>query len=363
MPNVVITSAGLAALVNAENNGTLPVKITKFGLGTGNYTPSADQTALQSKFKEITALSGGDVGDNTIHVTMSDTSSDAYTVNEVGVYLEDGTLFAVSSQPTGAILQKASGSQGLLSIDLVISGGTSGITVDGDTNFFNPPATTQTAGVAKLASLDEIKTGTNSSKAVTPSGVFNFVKTYVTEAIDALKTLLRKEIAAAALAAVPIGACIFYLGTEIPDGFLLMNGASVAKADFDDLYDVIGDKFGNVDSDHFNLPDTHHRFLEGTTNIAEVGNYISAGLPNIMGRMEGIRRVDNLNQIGSAGALRWQGFRTDPLGVTLTSKDNQETSYDIVFNANAANPIYSDELTTIRPDALSALCLIRAYQS
>lgn len=86
-------------------------------------------------------------------------------------------------------------------------------------------------------------------------------------------------------------------------------------------------------------------------------------LPNILGRMEGIRRVDNLNQIGSAGALRWQGFRTDPLGVTLTSKDNQETSYDIVFNANASNPIYSDELTTIRPDALSALCLIRAYQA
>ena len=184
MPNVVITSAGLAALVNAENNGTLPVKITKFGLGTGNYTPSADQTALQSKFKEITALSGGDVGDNTIHVTMSDTSSDAYTVNEVGVYLEDGTLFAVSSQPTGAILQKASGSQGLISIDLVISGGTSGITVDGDTNFFNPPATTQVSGVVKLASLDDIKAGTDSKKAVTPSGVFNFVKTYVTEALS-----------------------------------------------------------------------------------------------------------------------------------------------------------------------------------
>ena len=53
MPNVVITSAGLAALVNAENNGTLPVKITKFGLGTGNYTPSADQTSLQSKFKSL----------------------------------------------------------------------------------------------------------------------------------------------------------------------------------------------------------------------------------------------------------------------------------------------------------------------
>lgn len=362
MPNVVITSAGLAALVNAENNGTLPVKITKFGLGTGNYTPSADQTALQSKFKEITALSGGDVGDNTIHVTMSDTSSDAYTVNEVGVYLEDGTLFAVSSQPTGAILQKASGSQGLLSIDLVISGGTSGITVDGDTNFFNPPATTQVAGVVKLASLDEIKTGTNSSKAVTPSGVFNFVKTYVTEAIEALKTLLRKEIAAAALAAVPIGACIFYLGTEIPDGFLLMNGASVAKADFDDLYDVIGDKFGNVDSDHFNLPDTHHRFLEGTTNIAEVGSYISAGLPNIKGTATWTR---------GGGGTDEQGPQITSSGiVNLVKKGSSQSGErigggtgDIALSIDAGrlNPLYSDSVSTVRVDALRVLSLIKAF--
>ena len=357
MPNVVITSAGLAALVNAENNGTLPVKITKFGLGTGNYTPSADQTALQSKFKEITALSGGDVGDNTIHVTMSDTSSDAYTVNEVGVYLEDGTLFAVSSQPTGAILQKASGSQGLLSVDLVISGGTSGITVDGDTNFFNPPATTQVAGVVKLASLDEIKTGTNSSKAVTPSGVFNFVKTYVTEAIDALKTLLRKEIAAAALAAVPIGACIFYLGTEIPDGFLLMNGASVAKADFDGLYDVIGDKFGNVDSDHFNLPDTHHRFLEGTTNIAEVGNYISAGLPNIPGRFSAFG--NDQSAISNHGAFTVRNTLENNLAGSADSYI--ERNNDFWFNASDGNSIYSPNCSTVQVDALFGLSLIKAF--
>lgn len=363
MPNVVITSAGLAALVNAENNGTLPVKITKFGLGTGNYTPSADQTALQSKFKEITALSGGDVGDNTIHVTMSDTSSDAYTVNEVGVYLEDGTLFAVSSQPTGAILQKAAGSQGLLSIDLVISGGTSGITVDGDTNFFNPPATTQVAGVVKLASLDEIKTGTNSSKAVTPSGVFNFVKTYVTEAIDALKTLLCKEIAAAALAAVPIGACIFYLGTEIPDGFLLMNGASVAKADFDDLYDVIGDKFGNVDSDHFNLPDTHHRFLEGTTNIAEVGNYISAGLPNIKGSGYWTRGTgaEETTQVSSSGAIT-----VTTVGVTQSAPYLQHPlagDMNFSLNANSYSTLYKDSIQTVQPAGLYGLYLVRAYQA
>ena len=357
MPNVVITSAGLAALVNAENNGTLPVKITKFGLGTGNYTPSADQTALQSKFKEITALSGGDVGDNTIHVTMSDTSSDAYTVNEVGVYLEDGTLFAVSSQPTGAILQKAAGSQGLLSVDLVISGGTSGITV-GDTNFFNPPATTQVAGVVKLASLDEIKTGTNSSKAVTPSGVFNFVKTYVTEAIEALKTLLRKEIAAAALAAVPIGTVIYYLGTEIPDGYLLTNGASVSKTDFSDLYDVIGDKFGNVDSTHFNLPNTHHRFLEGTTTLSEVGTYVEAGVPNIPGNISHLREQGQPQPNGA-----FQSYGCD-YGVEIVRKAGESRPYaweTVKFLANLVSTVYSDTVTTVQPASLRMHCLIR-YQ-
>ena len=360
MPNVVITSAGLAALVNAENNGTLPVKITKFGLGTGNYTPSADQTALQSKFKEITALSGGDVGDNTIHVTMSDTSSDAYTVNEVGVNLEDGTLFAVSSQPTGAILQKAAGSQGLLSVDLVISGGTSGITVDGDTNFFNPPATTQVAGVVKLASLDEIKTGTNSSKAVTPSGVFNFVKTYVTEAIEALKTLLRKEIAAAALAAVPIGTVIYYLGTEIPDGYLLTNGASVSKTDFSDLYDVIGDKFGNVDSTHFNLPNTHHRFLEGTTTLSEVGTYVEAGVPNIIGSAQYIASIKDA--VYSSDALE---LGTDPAFPRRDETGNEGSNAlyrTLILKANKYNGIFGSS-DTVQPAGLYAQMLIRAYQA
>ena len=360
MPNVVITSAGLAALVNAENNGTLPVKITKFGLGTGNYTPSADQTALQSKFKEITALSGGDVGDNTIHVTMSDTSSDAYTVNEVGVYLEDGTLFAVSSQPTGAILQKAAGSQGLLSVDLVISGGTSGITVEGDTNFFNPPATTQVAGVVKLASLDEIKAGTNSSKAVTPSGVFNFVKTYVTEAIEALKTLLRKEIAAAALAAVPIGTVIYYLGTEIPDGYLLTNGASVSKTDFSDLYDVIGDKFGNVDSSHFNLPNTHHRFLEGTTTLSEVGTYVEAGVPNIKGFLlgYGIGQI-SFKQGATGGPFSVRNYEPNKAISTITSTAFLNQDFD--FDASKASNIYKNNQSEVNVNGLFTLCLVRAY--
>lgn len=84
---------------------------------------------------------------------------------------------------------------------------------------------------------------------------------------------------------VPIGSVIFYLGATIPDGYLLCNGASLSRTEYQELFEVLGTKCGAVDSAHFNLPDTHHRFLEGTTSVSEVGQYIAAGLPNIQGHL------------------------------------------------------------------------------
>ena len=356
MPIAVITSAGLAALVNAEHNGTLPVKIAKFGLGTGNYTPTAEQTALQNKFKDIEALTGGDVGDNVIHVTMNDISSDAYTVNEVGVYLEDGTLFAVSSQPVGAILQKAAGSQGMMSIDLVVQGGSSVITIDGDTNFLNPPATTVTAGVVKLASLADIEAGIDGTKSTTPSSVFNFVKNYVTTAIDGLKKLLRAEIAASCLAAMPIGTVVHYMGNTIPEGFLLCNGASLSRTEYPELFDVIGTKCGSADSAHFSIPDMHHRFLEGTTVLSEIGKYIAEGLPNIDGTslLAGFVTPESGAVCGNgpfAGMRRWvQNF---------VVTDGSDSSV-LEFDASLANDQYGAS-DTVQPNSLRALALIRAF--
>ena len=358
MPSVVVTSAGLAALLNAEQNGTLPVKITKFGLGTGNYTPTADKTALQSKFKEITALSGGAVGDNVIHVTMTDASSDAYTANEVGVYLEDGTLFALSSQPVGAILQKAAGSQALLSLDLVLQGGTGGVTVSGGTNFFNPPATTTTAGVVKLASLDEITAGTNTTKACTPMGVWKFVKNYVASAIDSLKTLLRAEIATACLAAVPIGTMLPYAGGEVPEGFLLCNGASLSRTEYPELFAAIGDRWGSDSSSTFKLPDSHHRVFEGTTVLDEVGNYVEAGLPNSTSLHNLYYYNDGPEIQGGAAIVRHSNYTTfDPK--TTTTK----ASFGVVnFDLSRSSSLYKSNLNEVRVNALYGLSLIRAYE-
>lgn len=173
---IIITNAGLAAIVNGEATGTAAVQITKIGLGSGRYTPSKTQTALQSEFKQIDVIEGGDTGDNTIHVAIRDDSEDSYAVYEFGLYLADGTLFAVTSQQS-VILQKVSTSQALLSVDIKFDGiDTASITFEGMTYSF-AAATTENAGICELATEAETLAGTDSQRAVTPSALAKLLAT------------------------------------------------------------------------------------------------------------------------------------------------------------------------------------------
>ena len=155
-------------------------------------------------------------------------------------------------------------------------------------------------------------------------------------------------------AIVPIGTVVFYLGTTIPDGYLLCNGASLLRTEYPELFAVLGTKCGSVDSAHFTLPDTHHRFLEGTTTLSEVGSYIAAGLPNIKGFLRGnVVYFDSGN-----GALH-----SAEASYTVVEKGGTEnrTNNGIEFNASWSNPIYSDDNVKPTVDALFGLNLIRAF--
>ena len=169
---ILVTDAGIQEIINAEKNGTAPVVLSEVGLGTAQYTPTHDQTALKGELKRLpaSALQGGLVGDKTIYITARDTSSDAYTLYEFGIYTESGTLFAVCSQ-TIPILQKASASQSYLDIEFVLTNVSPASVTLGDTNFFNPPASTTMQGVVELATDEETIAGTDGSRAVTPRGL------------------------------------------------------------------------------------------------------------------------------------------------------------------------------------------------
>lgn len=148
---------------------------------------------------------------------------------------------------------------------------------------------------------------------------------------------------------VPIGSVIFYLGTTIPDGYLLCNGASLSRTEYPELFEVLGTKCGAVDSAHFTLPDTHHRFLEGTTSVSEVGQYIAAGLPNI----------------GGQGGTVLSSY-APTLCFSVSKKNNSDvafmngdySSYDLALSADRNTSVYGNS-DTVQPSALRGYWLIR----
>ena len=165
-----ITSAGIAEVINAEANGTAPVVLSKIGLGSGQYAATVDQTVLQAEFKTLTTIAGGATADNQIHVSVYDTGTDRYTVYEVGVYTASGTLFAVSSQTT-PIIEKASPSHMMFTIDLIFSNLNPESLTVGDTNFVLNRATTEMPGVVELATDAETLAGADKERAVTPASL------------------------------------------------------------------------------------------------------------------------------------------------------------------------------------------------
>ena len=83
---------------------------------------------------------------------------------------------------------------------------------------------------------------------------------------------------------LPPGSMVPFAGTNVPKGYLLCNGAAVSRTTYAKLFAAIGTKWGAGDgSTTFNLPNSHRRFMEGTTSAGEVGQYVEAGLPNITG--------------------------------------------------------------------------------
>ncbi|MDZ7475100.1 phage tail protein [Stenotrophomonas pavanii] len=165
-----ITTAGRAKLVNGSNTGTNTVLISHIGLTATAFTPTAAMTQLPGEFKRMTSFGGDAVAADTIHVTLQDSGTDKYQLRGFGLYLADGTLFAVYGQ-ADAIMEKANISTLLLSADVVFADIDTAQIKFGSTQFLNPPATESVAGVVELADGPETIAGADAVRAVTARGL------------------------------------------------------------------------------------------------------------------------------------------------------------------------------------------------
>ena len=125
---------------------------------------------------------------------------------------------------------------------------------------------------------------------------------------------------------LPIGTIIAYVGdlSKIPSGWYLCDGTN-------------------------GTPDLRDRFLEGVGNFS-VKSFISAGLPNITGRMN---TADNELSLSSVGA-----FYPGPVYGYPSGSQNDRPANSLNFDASRSNPIYGKSLT-VQPESYIVYYIIR----
>ena len=136
----------------------------------------------------------------------------------------------------------------------------------------------------------------------------------------------------------------------VPEGWLQCNGAAVSRTTYAALFAVIGTKYGSGDgSTTFNLPNLHHKFIEGTNTQSEVGQSVSAGLPNIT---------------GYTGAA-WDDMSGDVTGAFYFSKNAIEAAngnsgyWGISFDASRVTSAYGRS-STVQPASTRLLYCIKS---
>lgn len=152
----------------------------------------------------------------------------------------------------------------------------------------------------------------------------------------------------------PTGTVIFYLGTDVPEGYLLCNGAAVSRTTYAKLFAVLGTRCGAGDgASTFNLPNFHGRVPQATTNVADVGKTLEASLPNISGT---VTLWGYPVGTDGTGALRGIGAKDHP---DTTKNPDQALWHPILeINASKSNATYSG--SSLQPKALQVLACIRA---
>lgn len=112
--NPIITDAGLAAAINANNNG-LALAITHIALGTGQYDSSVNGPAMTAlaALKEQVSVGAGTVagtGACALAVRFESWTGTSYDATEIGFYAGDptsgGVLFAVFSSTSDVIVER-----------------------------------------------------------------------------------------------------------------------------------------------------------------------------------------------------------------------------------------------------------------
>jgi len=188
---LMITRAGQARFTAAQLDADINLGIAQVGLTDAPFVSAPTLEALPGEFKRLASISGKQVGDNIVHMTIRDDSADGYTARGFGLFLADGTLFATYAQ-ADRLFEKSPRATFLAAIDIAFPTGDVSELRFGNTDFLNPPATTAVKGVVELATQVEADAGTD-TRRVPPVSV---MRASIASAIATFSVAVDQRIAA-----------------------------------------------------------------------------------------------------------------------------------------------------------------------
>jgi len=163
---LTITTAGLSAFTDAQGGADIDLTIAQVGITSQPFVVAPTLTSLPGEIKRLTTVSGEVLDDAIVHLVAQDSGDDSYSVTGLGLFLTDGTLFAVYGGDI-VILEKSSFSGTNLALDLRFPSVDASQITFGNANFINPPATETAKGVAYIATQDVVDAGLDDTMIVT----------------------------------------------------------------------------------------------------------------------------------------------------------------------------------------------------
>ena len=188
---------------------------------------------------------------------------------------------------------------------------------------------------AAIATQDQAIAGTAANLLLTP---------------QAAKAMIDNALSGQTDSGVPSGVMVPFAGKTVPDGWLLCNGAALAKAAYPDLFNAIGYTWGGY-RDTFYLPNYNERHVLGTTYAYNVGSTVSAGLPDITGTV----KIGNypLMTCDHKGAF-YEASRGD---ADTHGQDTSNGASALGFSASNSNGIYGNSSSVSVPAAYSLIII------
>ena len=159
----------------------------------------------------------------------------------------------------------------------------------------------------------------------------------------------------------PIG-CILTFPVQVEiEGFVVSNfGGDLSRIDYDKLFAVYGTKF-NVSSTpatKFGIPNLAYNFIEAAGQLAEIGCFVKAGLPNSPGEVF-VRGIRDASLFGAASGSF--SLSTDSTSwESAMPSGSSSARYKLSLNLTGGNNTFGSA-STVQPSALRTLVLIRAY--